>query len=301
MRRPQLSDWLILAGLVVAWGSSFFMTKIAVTHIDPVWVMALRLAIAGVFLLVFALVSGYSMPREPKLWGWFAWLGLIGNAAPFFLISWGTQFVTSGLSGVLMGAVPLMVIVLAHLLLPDERLNFMKSAGFAVGFAGLLIVLGIDRVSGFSGESSALAGELAILLACLCYSVHGIFARWIPYSQPVEQSVAVCLCGAVIGLVFAMIGAPSGPVSDEPLAYLAVAGLGILPTGIASVLVYRLLRSCGVSFVAYSNYLVPVFALAFGAVSLGEPLTWNAGAGLALILAGIAVSRMRWLSKETVT
>ena len=158
MRRPQLMDWLTLAALMVVWGSSFFMTKIAVTHINPVWVMALRLAVAGVFLLGFALATGCVLPREMKLWGWFAWLGLIGNAVPFFLISWGTQFVTSGLSGVLMGAIPLMVIVLAHFLLTDEKLNVMKSAGFAVGFAGLLIVLGIDSLSGFSTESTALIG-----------------------------------------------------------------------------------------------------------------------------------------------
>ena len=77
------------------------------------------------------------------------------------------------------------------------------------------------------------------------------------------------------------------------MAYIAVAGLGILPTGIATVLVYRLIRSCGVSFVSYSNYLVPVFALAFGALSLGETLSWNVAAGLVLILAGIGISRMR--------
>ena len=115
---PRLIDWLTLAGLVVAWGSSFAMTKIAVGHLDAAWVMALRLTIGGIFLLGVLLISERNLPAEPRLWRWFVWLGLIGHAVPFFLISWGTQFVSSGLSGVLMGAIPLFVIVLAHFFLP---------------------------------------------------------------------------------------------------------------------------------------------------------------------------------------
>jgi drug/metabolite transporter (DMT)-like permease len=284
---------MLLAGLVVAWGSSFAMTKVAVTHLDPAWVMALRLAIAGILLLGFAVTAGHALPRHARLWGWFSWLGIIGHAAPFFLISWGTQYVTSGLSGVLMGAIPLMVIVLAHFWLPDERLTLMKAIGFVVGFAGLMIVLGVGGLAGISQEWQALKGEIAIIAGCLCYAVHGIFARRIPYAEPVPQAAAVCLCGGAFGLVFAAAAAPAGLASDYAPAYLSVIGLGILPTGIATLMMYRIVRNCGVSFVAYSNYLVPVYALGFGAVTLGEPLALNVGIGLALILAGIAVSRLR--------
>jgi drug/metabolite transporter (DMT)-like permease len=120
MRKPDFSDWITLAGLVVTWGSSFAMTKVAVAHIDPAWVMALRLAVAGAFLAAMLSLTRRRWPVGKTLWGWFAWLGFIGHAAPFFLISWGTQFVTSGLSGVLMGTVPLFVIVLAHFFSPTR-------------------------------------------------------------------------------------------------------------------------------------------------------------------------------------
>ncbi|MBL8893496.1 MAG: DMT family transporter [Rhizobiales bacterium] len=288
---PRLIDWLTLGGLVVAWGSSFAMTKIAVGHLDPAWVMALRLTIGGVFLLIVLYASGRRLPREPRLWGWFAWLGLIGHALPFFLISWGTQYVSSGLSGVLMGAIPLFVIVAAHFFLPDEPMTRAKAAGFVVGFAGLMIVLGPDRLSGFSTESDALKGEVAILLGCICYAVHGLFARRIPFHAPAEQATAVCLAAGAMGLAFALAIDPGGLNGVPWPAFTAVAGLGILPTALATLMMYRIMRTVGVSFVAYSNYLVPVYALGFGALTLGETLDWNVAAGLVLIIAGIATSR----------
>ncbi|MGE0240410.1 MAG: DMT family transporter [Parvibaculaceae bacterium] len=286
-------DWLTLAALVVTWGSSFAMTKVAVASIDPAWVMALRLLVGGVFLTVIVTLTRRQWPRGRRLWTWFTGLGLIGHAIPFFLISWGTQFISSGLSGVLMGAIPLFVIVLAHVFLPDEKLTRMKALGFVVGFIGLMIVLGPEKLLRFEGQGMALVGELAILVACLCYAVHSLLARRIPFQGPVEQAAAVCLTGGLMGLIFAGLYAPHGLAQATPLAYLCVVGLGIVPTAIATLLVYAIVRSAGVSFVAYSNYLVPVYALGLGAVVLGETLTANVGVGLLLILAGIAASRMR--------
>jgi len=289
---PRLIDWFTLAGLVVAWGSSFAMTKIAVTHLEAAWVMALRLLIGGMFLLIVLLITGRSLPRDFRLWRWFAWLGLVGHAIPFFLISWGTQYVSSGLSGVLMGAIPLFVIVLAHFFLPDEPLTRAKGIGFVVGFAGLLVVLGPEKLSGFSTKSDALMGEAAILLGCACYAVHGLFARRIPFNGPTEQATAVCLAGGALVLVFALVVDPDGLAQVPFSAFAAVTALGILPTAIATLLVYRIVRTVGVTFVAVSNYLVPVYALALGALSLGEKLDWNVAVGLALIIAGIAATRL---------
>jgi drug/metabolite transporter (DMT)-like permease len=286
-------DWITLAALVVTWGSSFAMTKIAVASIDPAWVMALRLSVGGIFLAIIVTLTRRQWPRDKRLWTWFAALGLIGHAVPFFLISWGTQFISSGLSGVLMGAIPLFVILLAHFFLPDEKLTRMKAVGFVIGFIGLMIVLGPEKLRHFEGQGMALIGEVAILIGCICYAVHSLLARRIPFQGPVEQAAAVCLCGGLVGLIFASLYAPHGLGQATPLAYLCVVGLGIVPTAIATLLVYAIVRSAGVSFVAYSNYLVPVYALGLGAIILGETLTITVGVGLVLILAGIAASRMR--------
>ncbi|MGE0007550.1 MAG: DMT family transporter [Parvibaculaceae bacterium] len=292
-------DWLILAALVAAWGSSFAMTKVAVGSIDPAWVMALRLLVGGVFLALIVMLTGRQWPRGRRVWTWFVGLGLVGHAVPFFLISWGTQFITSGLSGVLMGAIPLFVIVLAHVFLPDERLTRMKTLGFLTGFIGLIVVLGPEKLLHFEGQGMALVGEIAILVSCLCYAVHSLLARRIPFQGPVEQAAAVCLAGGSMGLAFACVYAPQGLERATWLACLCVIGLGIVPTAIATLLVYAVVRLAGVSFVAYSNYLVPVYALGLGALVLGETLTANVGIGLLLILAGIAASRIHSLRRPS--
>ena len=123
-------DWFLLTGLVVAWGSSFAMIKIAVTHLDAAWVMALRLAVAALVLVPYALIAGQGLAATRAVWTKFAFLAAIGHAAPFFLITWGTNFVASGVSGLLMGAIPLILVVLSHFFLADERLTAMKSVGF---------------------------------------------------------------------------------------------------------------------------------------------------------------------------
>lgn len=285
-------DWLILTGLVVAWGSSFAMTKIAVTHLDAAWVMALRLTIAALVLVPYALIAGQSLSATRVVWTKFAFLGAVGHAAPFFLITWGTHFVSSGISGLLIGAIPLILVVLSHFFLADERLTAMKSAGFLMGFAGILVLIGPDALLNFSLSGDALWGELAILAGCVCYAVHGVAAKRLGFEHPVKQTAAVCTAAAAMGLVFALIVSPTGILGKPQIAYWAVAGLGILPTAIATLLMYRLMVRIGPSFVAYSNYLVPVYALLLGAAALGEPLSWNIAAALALILTGIAVSRM---------
>ena len=296
--RTQSFDWLLLAALVIAWGSSFAMTKVAVTHLDASWVMALRLAVASVVLVPYAYANGLPLVRADTPWRKFTWLGFIGHALPFFLITWGMHYVSSGVAGLLMGAIPLFIIVLAHFTLPDERLTWAKAAGFVLGFAGIIVLIGPEKLltAGFSGDE--LAGELAVLGGCICYATHAITAKRMGLENPVKQTAAVCTTGALMGLGFAAIASPGGLVGVPTSGFLAVAGLGILPTALASLILYKLLSRSGPTFVAYSNYLVPLYAVLAGALVLGEQLSWNIFAALALILSGIAISRMTLFAKE---
>jgi drug/metabolite transporter (DMT)-like permease len=288
-------DWLILSGIVIAWGSSFAMTKIAVTHLDAAWVTALRLAIAALVLVPYALITGKGLAASGTVWVKFLFLAAIGHAAPFFLITWGTNFVASGISGLLMGAVPLLLVVLAHFALPEERLTAFKAAGFLLGFAGIVVLIGPDALSGVTLSGDALLGELAILAGCICYAVHAVAAKRLGIEDPVRQTAAVCAAAAVMALLVALGTNPGGLLGKPSIAFWAVVGLGLLPTALASLLMYRLMARVGPSFVAYSNYLVPMFALLLGSAALGEPLGWVTAASLALILAGIAISRMSGL------
>lgn len=291
-QKPHPLDWIFLSSLVVAWGSSFAMTKVAVAHLDASWIMALRLAIAAAVLVPYAYATGQALPASLAPWKKFTWLGLIGHAAPFFLISWGTHFVSSGVSGLLMGAIPLFLVVLAHFTLPDEPLTIPKSIGFLLGFAGIIVLIGPSALLNLSMSGSELKGELAILAGGLCYAVHAVSAKRLGFDHPVKQTASVCLVGAIIGLAFAGLVSPNGLQDIPASAWISVAGLGILPTAIASLLMYHLIQRSGPSFVAFSNYLVPVYAVVLGAIVLNETLGWNILLAMVLVLSGIAISRI---------
>lgn len=286
-------DWFLLACLVVSWGSSFAMSKIAVGHIDALWISALRLAIGAAFLFVIAIMTRQIPDLSFRTWSKYTWLGFSGNALPFFLITWGIQFVSSGVSGLMMGTIPVLILVLAHFFLPGERLNRFKSAGFLLGFIGLLILIDPRKAGDVSLGGSALAGELAIIGGCLCYAVHSISAKRLGFDRPFAQSFGVLFCGAVLGLVPALLFAKTPLVEAPASALLATVGLGIIPTGLATVVMYKLMERTSPTMVAQSNYLVPVYALIFGAVTLGETIGLNVIVALILILSGIFLSRMQ--------
>jgi drug/metabolite transporter (DMT)-like permease len=285
-------DWLILATLVVVWGSSFALSKHALLHLDAAWVMALRLAVAAAVLVPYAFATGQGLSAPLPIWTKFTWLGTVGHAVPFFLITWGMYFVSSGVAGLLMGAIPLFLVVLAHFTLPDEPLTVPKSAGFLLGFAGIVVLIGPEQIFTLSMTGDELMGELAVLAGCLCYAVHGVTAKRLGFEHPVKQSASVCLAAAIMGLAFAIAMRPEGLAFVPVSAYAAVVGLGLFPTAFATLLTYRLMIRTGPSFVAYSNYLVPVFAVVLGAMVLNEQLGWNIVAALILILSGIAISRI---------
>ncbi|HUR43014.1 MAG TPA: DMT family transporter, partial [Aestuariivirga sp.] len=180
-----------------------------------------------------------------------------------------------------------------HFFLADERLTIPKTIGFLLGFAGILVLIGPDKTFNFSMSKDALWGEIAILAGGLCYAIHGVTAKRLGFDNPIKQAACVCIAAAIMGLVFAALVSPHGLYGKPPIAFWAVAGLGVLPTALATLLMYRLMERIGPSFVAYSNYLVPVYAVLLGAAVLGERLSWNVLAALLLILTGIAVSRMR--------
>ncbi len=278
--------------LVSIWGSSFATSKLALLHLDAAWVMALRLAVAAVALVPYAYLAGPGIAASRGVWSKFVWLGFIGNALPFFVITYGMNFVTSGVAGLLMGAIPLFVVLFAHVALPGERLTVPKSLGFLLGFAGIVVLIGPKAILTLSMTGDELMGELLILFGCLCYGIHAVSAKRLGVDHPARQSAAVCLSGALMGLAFALLVSPAGLIGVPASGYLAVVGLGLLPTAAATVIVYRLMARTGPSFVSYSNYLVPVFAVMLGAALLGETLHWNVLAALLLVLAGIAVSRI---------
>lgn len=283
----------MLASLVVAWGCSFAMTKVAVSSISATWTMALRLSFATLLLLPYAAFTGRSLALTGGEFARFSYLALTGYVLPFLLISWGMHFIPSGISGLLMGTIPLFMVVAAHFLLPNDRLTVQRMSGFLCGFAGIVVLMGEDAISGLAFSGSELVGELAVVLACLLYAAHGIGAKRMGVQEPVRQTALVCALAAIMGLALALASDPSTPLTMPSSAWLATFGLGLIPTAFASVVMYVLIERSGPTFTTLSNYLVPIFAVVLGAALFGEPLEFTVLLSLALVLAGIAISRFK--------
>ncbi len=289
--RP-LAHWLLLLALVVMWGSSFMLTSIAVSALPPATVVAARLTIAAVALGGALAFGARWLPTSPIHWRFFMASAVVGNALPFWLISWGQQHIPSGLAGILMAIMPLTTLVLAHLFLDDERLNGIRVLGFVIGFSGIVILVGPNILLEMRGEGSMLTAELAVVAGAVCYAANTIIARRRPPTAPLEAATGVTITASLLMVPIALAADQPWQLSLTASAAVAVAFLGIVSTGIATVVYFRLISIAGPSFLSLINYLIPLWAVGVGVVALGEQPEWSALVALALVLAGIALSEM---------
>lgn len=293
IHRHPLRDWADLGMLVVIWGSSFALTKVAVAEIAPVWVMAWRIVIGTLFLIVALPIAGERLPDSFRDWLGCGFIAFAGNVAPFWLISWGTQHISSGLAGILMGAVPLVVMVMAAFLLADEPLTGRKTAGFLAGFAGVVLLIGPNALLTFDFDDLHLVGALAVLLATIGYATQAVAVRLMTPMPGLRRAAGVMITATAMAVPLALANSPDGYGASQTGSLLAVAALGLFPTALAALILFPLLASAGASFTALTNYLVPVFALLVGVVFLGETFAATDFLGLGLVLAGIGVARAR--------
>jgi drug/metabolite transporter (DMT)-like permease len=221
------------------------------------------------------------------LWPYLAGIGLLSTALPFFLLSWGQQYVPSAFAGISMAALPLFVLPLAHVFV-DEPLTVRRSLGVVVGFIGAAVLIG-PGVFNASGDMAAW-GQLACLGAAMSYAVAAILTRRCPPIDPVALSTLTLVVGSVvlIPLMLAIEGVPGWAGRTTGLAILF---LGLMPTALAALLRVQVIRSAGPVFMTLVNYQVPLWSMVFGALVLAEALPWRFFVALGLILTGLALSQ----------
>ncbi len=292
VRRP-LGHWLLLAALVAMWGSSFLFTKIAVAAMAPASVVAGRLVLAAAVLGLVLVAARKPLAGGPRAWLFFLAIALIGNCVPFWLISWGQQRIDSGLAGILMAVMPMTTLVLAHFFVRGERLNGTRAAGFALGFLGVVALIGPDALLELRGTGTALLYELAVLGAAVLYAVNTIIARRRPAGDALVAAAAVMIVASLIMVPAAWSRGTPWPTTIGAEAAMALAFLGLASTAAATVVFFKLIALAGPTFVSLINYLIPVWAVLAGTIFLGERPEWAALGALVLILAGIGLSEFR--------
>ena len=278
--------------LALIWGWSFLFIKVGVEGFTPVTVAALRVALGCVVVVAVLRVRGLRMPRELSTWGHFAVMGALASAAPFTLLAWGEQHITSALTSVLNASTPLFAAVFSALLL-GERLKPTQLVGLALGFVGVGVAAG---VGGADFAESSLGGSLAPVGAAACYGLTMVYARRYLTGVPPMVNAAGQLVTATVFLVPpAVITTASEGADVEPHRVLAMVLLGAIGTGVAYVIYYRALAADGATKTSVVTYLVPVVAVAVGVAFLDEPFELRLLAGAALTLVGIGLLHERVL------
>ncbi|HEY8406583.1 MAG TPA: DMT family transporter [Gaiellaceae bacterium] len=273
---------LFLLALGAIWGSSYLFIKVGVRDLSPAALIEIRLACAIPPLAVFA----------ARRYGWSAlWrarrqglvLGVINAAIPFTLIAWGEKHVDSGVAAVANSSVPIFVAILAVWFVPSERSTGWRLVGVALGLVGVAVLAGVHPAGGLLGA----AGTGAIVVASISYAAANLYAGRRMTIGPAVLAATSMVSAAVVLLPFASLSLPSHPPGWKPLG--SAAALGLLGTALAQILSYRMLRIYGSSRSVLVAYMLPAFALLYGALFLGEPLTWQKLVGLATILGGVAL------------
>jgi drug/metabolite transporter (DMT)-like permease len=283
-----LSSTARLLTLAVMWGSSFTFIKMSLEGLTPGQVVLFRLALGALLLLSFAALRGARLPAGGRTWGLVAVAATLGNVAPFLLLSYGEQTATAGVAGALVGATPLLTLGLAAAVIPTERLGRDAVLGLVAGFVGVVLV-----VAPWRDFDTSVLGSIACLGAAASYAAGFVFVRkhlsslGIPaLSLAAAQTVAATALQAPLT---PLLGWESPDFTGRVVG--ALLALGLLGTGLAYILYFRLIADLGASRASSVNYVVPVAAVALGVVVLDEPLTWQLVAGGALVLASMVYAR----------
>lgn len=291
MTQPTARSYALLFIQGAIWGSSFQAIKFALEGFGPMTVAAGRIGLAAAILAVYSLSQGQRFPSDAKTWWLLIIVGLFNCAIPFFLIPWGEQSLDSGRTAIFMATGPLIALALAHFTTEDERLNRFKLLGFAMGFVGVLFVIGLGTFGAGFGEWLP---QLAIIGAATSYAISGALAKRVPPMNSAMFTACVLLAATAMTL-------PATFITEDPIAALsqtkahalmALVYLGIIPTGLAFLVRFHLIKTVGYTFVSQVGYLVPLFGVIFGALIFGETITLSIVIGLVLILGGVFVSRL---------
>ncbi|MDF1669978.1 MAG: DMT family transporter [Roseovarius sp.] len=288
-------NWAKLAILGVIWGASFMFVSVALQTVGPLMIVAARISLGAVFLLGLAYSIGNGLPpikgRNGRIiWAFALAMGVFSNAVPFALLTWGQQFVASGFAGVCMSVVPLLVLPLAHFAVPGDRMSLRRLVGFVIGTIGVAVLIGPQAFAS-TGNSLEMFARLACVGAAGCYAVGSICTRLCPDVDRLGLAAATLLLAAVIFTPYALLNEVlPGDVSG--LSLIALLYLGILPTGVAQILLVQVIRDAGPVFMSLVNYQVPIWSVVFGVLLLAEPLPPSLITAMALILGGVMLSQL---------
>ena len=283
MKQPKLLDYLLLILLALIWASAFFNIKIATYSFGPITIAFLRVFFGAIPVLLLCYYKNIKIEAFSKDWHWFAMIGFINLVAPFFLIAYGIKSVQSNLAAILMSTTPLSSTVLGHFFTKNEKFNFIKTFGILIGFSGIVYLFSDNLLIDENNFSSA----LLILLGSTCYVIGGVLTLKI--SRKKNENVTGSILIWAIIILIPLVSFYEQPWDALPRldSTISVVYLGLVSTGVAWLLRFRILVKNGLIFQSQVSYLIPIFGTILSYIFLKELITTKIIISLIAVIVGI--------------
>ena len=285
MREANSFDISLLVFLAVIWGSSFFNIKIATYSYEPITLALVRVIFASIPLIILCKIKKIRIGAFGKTWKLFALIGLCNIAIPFVLIAIGTAKINSYLAAILMSTTPLSGSILAHIFTNDEKLSFFKSLGVLIGFSGIVLLF-FDKVI-INSDNYIYA--LVTILGSTFYCIGGLLTLKLKNEKNENVTTSTTLWSVIFLLPFSLLIETPWNSNPTLLSTLSLLYLGVIATGFAWLIRFRILTVNGLVFQTQVAYLIPIFGIIFGYFLMDEIITWRVLLSLVIILLGIYI------------
>jgi len=283
MREPKIIDYVLLTILALIWSSAFFNIKIATYSYGPVTIAFLRIFFGAIPVIGLCLFKKIKIEAFSKDWYWFAAIGLINLVIPFFLIAYGVQKVQSNLAAILMASTPLSATVLAHLFTENEKINFAKVLGVLIGFSGIVFLFSDNILINESNFKSA----LLILLGSTFYVIGGLLTIKISNKKNENVTASILIWATIFLIPITAYTEQPWSLNPSTESTISVIYLGVVATGLAWLLRFRILVNNGLVFQAQVAYLIPIFGIILGYIFLNELITPKVLVAVVAVIIGI--------------
>ncbi len=285
MREANSIDLSLLILLAIIWGSAFFNIKIATYSYEPFTLALVRVIFASIPLLILCKLKSIKIEAFEKNWKLYALIGLCNIAIPFVLIAIGTSKINSYLAAILMSTTPLSGSILAHFFLKDEKLSFPKFFGVLIGFSGIILLF-FDKIV-INNDNFTYA--LITILGSTFYCIGGLLTLKIKDKKNENVTTSTTIWSVIFLLPFSLIVETPWNSSPTLTSTLSLLYLGIIATGLAWLIRFRILTVNGLVFQTQVAYLIPIFGIIFGYFLMDEIITWRVLISLVIILLGIYI------------
>lgn len=288
-----MAHWLLLVLLALLWGPSFVVIKIGLHDIPPLSLAAGRIVVAALFLYVLMRSGGERFPREKGFWRKFFIMGFFANSFPFALLMYGETQISSALASIFNGFTPVATALIANFTIEDERLTGRTLWGVLTGFGGIFLLF-LPAFTDVTSQDTSLPGLIAFTVIAISYAISMVYARRALRGYPRFVGPAAQLVGASVLLAPVALVAEWNTLRVPDVSSLgALLWLGIVATGLAYIVYYRLLEIAGATFLSLVTFLLPPIGVVLGLLVLDESIEWNAIVGCGLILLGVGFVQNR--------